>query len=75
MKKTSVKKSLEKSDKVLEQKCNNAQAKILHKYSPFQQLFQKSLKGNLKTYPVDCRKITAVEFHNSIGIERKEKIN
>ena len=28
-----------------------------------------------KTYPADCRKIAAVDSHNSIGIERKENIN
>ena len=28
-----------------------------------------------KTYPADCRKIAAVDTHNSIGIERKENIN
>ena len=27
------------------------------------------------TYPADCRKIAAVDSHNSIGIERKENIN
>ena len=27
---------------------------------------------NLKTYPADCRKIAAVDSHNSIGIERKK---
>ena len=30
---------------------------------------------NYKTYPEDCRKIAAVESHNSVGIERKENIN
>ena len=28
-----------------------------------------------ETYPADCRKIAAVDSHNSIGIERKENIN
>ena len=28
-----------------------------------------------KTNPADCRKIAAVDSHNSIGIERKENIN
>ena len=27
-----------------------------------------------QTYPADCRKIAAVDSHNSIGIERKENI-
>ena len=34
------------------------------------------LGGNvqkLQTDPVDCRKKAAVDSHNSIGIERKEK--
>ena len=26
----------------------------------------------VKTYPTDCRKIAAVDSHNSFGIERKE---
>ena len=25
----------------------------------------------MQTYPADCRKIAAVDSHNSIGIERK----
>ena len=33
------------------------------------------VQEQLKTYPADCRKIAAVDSHNSIGIERKENIN
>ena len=29
----------------------------------------------IKTYLADCRKIAAVDSHNSIVIERKENIN
>ena len=29
----------------------------------------------MQTYTADCRKIAAVDSHNSIGIERKENIN
>ena len=36
---------------------------------------RKSDTKKLKTYPADCRKIAAVDSHNSIGIERKENIN
>ena len=37
---------------------------------------RKPLKNeNNEIYPADCRKIAAVDSHNSIGIERKEKIN
>ena len=32
----------------------------------------KNFNINCLTYPADCRKITAVDSHNSIGIERKE---
>ena len=31
--------------------------------------------SQVQTYPADCRKIAAVDSHNSIGIERKENIN
>ena len=30
---------------------------------------------NAEIYPADCRKIAAVDSHNSIAIERKENIN
>ena len=35
---------------------------------------EKNRGSRLKTYPADCRKIAAVDSHNSIGIERKENI-
>ena len=39
------------------------------------EIYQKQLvvqKMASKTYPPDCRKIAAVDSHNSIGIERKQ---
>ena len=42
---------------------------------PRKNLAQKESATCLPTYLAECRKISAVHSHNSIGIERKENVN